>query len=716
MKKSALEVVMTVLHSGGKFDHSIYKVSGGLHGVGVSCVNALSAWLKVTVLRDGFVWEQRYERGKPVTPVQKLSPTTKTGTVVTFAPDPEIFETTEFQYEILAHRLRELAYLNPGLKIVLHDERNLKQETFHFEGGLKAFVQHLNEGRTPLHREVIYGKECRDQIEVEFALQWNDGYAETIYSFANNIHTVEGGTHLIGFKSALTRALNQYAQKYDLLKKENLTLTGEDTREGLTAVLHVKVPDPQFEGQTKTKLGNTEVRSLVEGVVGDRLTAYLEEHPQVGRLIVQKAVEAARAREAARKARELTRRKSALESLDLPGKLADCQETDPSRCELFLVEGDSAGGSAKQGRDRRYQAILPLRGKILNVEKARLDKILANEEIRTLFAAIGGGVGAEEFDPSKVRYHRIIIMTDADVDGSHIRTLLLTFFYRQMPQLFEHGYLYIAQPPLYKVKKGREERYIKGEEEMERYLLSSIEGELEFQGSTRTLKGQVLKPVLQELLYFRRALGRLRFQYDPLFLKGILFSGGVGAILDNPELEALTRYGAHLCAYLQKIEPELAGLLFTPELSISGERFWVLRYRHLGILREARIPEGFLKSTEFRALLNRAQRLLGELPLPGVLLHKGKEKGIEHPEQLLEEALAFGREGITIQRYKGLGEMNPEQLWETTMNPETRTLLKVEIEDAIEADRIFSILMGDEVEPRRRFIEEHALEVANLDV
>lgn len=716
LKKSAVEVVMTVLHSGGKFDHSIYKVSGGLHGVGVSCVNALSQWLEVTVHREGSIWKQRYERGKPVTPLQRIGESTKTGTIVTFSPDPEIFETVEFQYEVLAHRLRELAYLNPGLKIVLHDEGNLRQETFYFEGGLKAFVQHLNEGKNPLHREVIYGKSLNEGVEIEFALQWSDAYAETIFSFANNIHTSEGGTHLVGFKSALTRVINQYAQKYDLLKKDNLTLTGEDTREGLTAVIHVKVPDPQFEGQTKTKLGNTEVRSLVESTLGIELAAYLDEHPQIARIIVQKALEAARAREAARKARELTRRKSALESLDLPGKLADCQETDPARSELFIVEGDSAGGSAKQGRDRRYQAILPLRGKILNVEKARFDKMIANEEIRTLFAAIGGGVGAKEFDPTRVRYHRIIIMTDADVDGSHIRTLLLTFFYRQMLPLIEHGYLYIAQPPLYKVKRGKTEQYIKGEEELERFLLSVLEEDLEYISGDLRLKGKELKPIFSDLLYFERVLKRLRFQYDPLFIKGLLFTGGLLPLLDHLNPEALAAFGSSLCTYIHKNEPDIDGLVFAREKTSTGEEILTLNYRQLGLVREARIPLSFLSSTEFRALLNRANRLMAEIKLPGTLCYRGKEHPVNTPEQLLKRSLEFGREGITIQRYKGLGEMNPEQLWETTMNPETRTLLRVEIEDVIEANHIFSILMGDEVEPRRRFIEDHALEVANLDV
>jgi DNA gyrase subunit B len=716
LKKPAVEVVMTVLHSGGKFDHSIYKVSGGLHGVGVSCVNALSQWLEVVVKRDGGIWKHRYERGKPVTPLLRIGDSQETGTTVSFSPDPEIFETLEFQYEVLAHRLRELAYLNPGLKIALHDERNLKQETFFFEGGLKAFVEHLNEGKNPLHREIIWGKETRENVEIEFALQWNDGYAETIFSFANNIHTTEGGTHLVGFKSALTRVINQYAQRFELLKKENLTLTGEDTREGLTAVLHVKVPDPQFEGQTKTKLGNTEVRSLVEGVVGDRLTVYLEEHPQTARIIIQKAIEAARAREAARKARELTRRKSALESLDLPGKLADCQETDPSRSELFIVEGDSAGGSAKQGRDRRFQAILPLRGKILNVEKARFDKIITNEEIRTLFAAIGGGVGTDEFDADKVRYHRIIIMTDADVDGSHIRTLLLTFFYRQMAPLIERGYLYIAQPPLYKVKKGKHEQYIKGEEELERFLMNAVEEEVIYRNAQGARRLAELRSQGNELLYMNRAIKRLRFQYDPILIKGLLFTEGLGPLLDQPDPEAIARFGSELCTYIHRSEPEVDGLIFAQEPGDEGEIFLTLHYRELGLVREAKVPMSFLKSTEFRALLNRSTRLVKELALPGVLEYKGKRKEVQTPLQFLKEVLDFGREGVVIQRYKGLGEMNPEQLWETTMNPETRTLLRVEIEDAIEANRIFSILMGDEVEPRRRFIEEHALEVVNLDV
>jgi len=711
LKRPAVEVVMTVLHSGGKFDHQVYKVSGGLHGVGVSCVNALSEWLEVVVHREGKIWKQRYERGKPVTPLTAIGDTSRTGTIVTFSPDPEIFEDIEFHYETILHRLRELAFLNPQVTITLKDERSDQEEILHYEGGIKSFVEHLNEGKKKIHPDVIYGKDTKENVEIEFALMWNDGYAESIFSFANNIHTTEGGTHLVGFKSALTRVLSSFAQQFKTSKKEDVPIQGEDTREGLTAIISVKVPDPQFEGQTKTKLGNTEVRGYVESVVSDLLTTYLEQHPSTAKVICQKVIEAARAREAARKARELTRRKSALDSLDLPGKLADCQETDPDRSELFIVEGDSAGGSAKQGRDRRFQAILPLKGKILNVEKARLDKVLANEELRTLFAAIGGGVGNSEFDPEKARYHRIIIMTDADVDGAHIRTLLLTFFYRQMCPLIERGYLYIAQPPLYKVKRGKVERYLKSEAELHQFLLDSIEENLKYTLGDKKWEGKELRKVIDEIQVLEKNLKKFRFKHDLLILKAILYGEFLSedGTVEEKELPKLSQW-------IREHEPSVDQFSWNVDKHDGEGTTIYIQYRESGVEKKSILHPSFFRNPEFQFIRDRLKSLQKEIPAGGILTCEKQNWKIGNFQELLEKPIQYAKQGVTLQRYKGLGEMNPNQLWETTMNPETRTLLQVKREDALAADYIFSLLMGDEVKPRRKFIEEHALEVTNLDI
>ncbi|MEW6214528.1 MAG: DNA topoisomerase (ATP-hydrolyzing) subunit B [Nitrospirota bacterium] len=704
--RSAAEVALTELHAGGKFESKAYRISGGLHGVGVSVVNALSEWLDVEIKQNGNVYQQHYERGKSTGPLSIVGKTKGRGTKVTFKPDPEIFEVLDFSYDILSQRLRELAFLNRGLKITLSDERTEKRQVFHYSGGIVSFVEHLNKNKTPIHPRPIYISGEKEDVIVEIALQYNDGYTETIFTFANNINTKEGGTHLIGFKSALTRTVNSYAISSGLLKDGKEALSGEDIREGLTAVVNVKLLSPQFEGQTKMKLGNSEVKGMVESVVNDSLGTYFEENPSVVRKIIEKALQAARAREAARKARELTRRKGALEDTGLPGKLADCSEKDPALSELFIVEGDSAGGSAKQGRDRRTQAILPLRGKILNVEKARFDKMLSSEEIRVLITALGTSIGPDDFDISKIRYHKIILMTDADVDGAHIRTLLLTFFYRQMPQVIEKLYLYIAQPPLFKVKKGKTEKYIQNEAEMQNMLFELASDDLEISIKGQTVKGKALIPYLKRLSKFERLSEWFeKRRKDPELLLFILSSGiNKDTLKDRVKVEEFLRM-------LREKDPAIN--IGEIQLDEEHQTYGVEIRRHNYKLN---LDTNFLSSPEFRELesLYSIIKDIGELPYK--IRTKEGQKEVSTSSGLFEIVLATAKRGLTIQRYKGLGEMNPQQLWETTMDPEKRTLLQVNTQDSVKADEIFTILMGDQVEPRKEFITTHALEARNIDI
>jgi len=709
--RPAVEVVMTKLHSGGKFDDQSYKISGGLHGVGLSVVNALSEYVELEIRRDGKVYHQIYERGEAKTPLETIGKTKSTGTQIRFKPDSEIFETTQFNFDLLSQRLRELAFLNKGLSISIEDERSGKRHDFFYKGGIISFVEYLNKNRNCIHPKPIYIQGEKNGIEVEIAFQYNDGYAENLFSFANNINTQEGGTHLVGFKTALTRTINQYAASSNLLKGVKENITGEDTREGLVGVISVKLREPQFEGQTKTKLGNSDVKGLVEALVNEKLGAYFEENPGVARKIVSKVIDAARAREAARRARELTRKKGALENDLLPGKLADCQEKDPERSELFIVEGDSAGGSAKQGRDRTTQAILPIKGKILNVEKARFDKMITNEEIRLLISALGAGIGKEEFNIHRLRYHRIIIMTDADVDGSHIRTLLLTFFYRQMPEIIEHGYLYIAQPPLFKITEGKNEIYIKNEEEFNRYLMKRAiaRSEVWVKEGRKKISEKKLNQLLEKVLLYCDWIQKLRKKGIPPSILNLLLEHQVRSKATFEEKGK----AAELQKKFHKSGFEVSELYWDEEHNLYG--FEAQETNGARGIR-TRIDWNLVSSVEYRNLFQAYQEIQEIAPPPYILLEKGKEVVMEKVEDLLQALSQLGKEGITVQRYKGLGEMNPEQLWETTMNPEKRTLLKVRVEDAIEADEIFSILMGDEVEQRRQFIEENALFVTRLDI
>jgi len=705
-RRSATEVALTELHAGGKFESKAYRISGGLHGVGVSVVNALSEWLDVEIRQNGSVYQQHYEKGEPKGPLSIVGKTKGRGTKVTFKPDPEIFEILDFNYDPLAQRLRELAFLNKGLKITLSDERTEKTNVFLYSGGILSFVEHLNKNKTPLHHKPVYVSGEKEDIIAEVALQYNDGYAETLYTFANNINTKEGGTHLIGFKSALTRTVNSYATSSGLLKNGKEALSGDDVREGLTAVINVKLLHPQFEGQTKMKLGNSEVKGIVESIVNDGLGTYFEENPSIARKIVEKALQAARAREAARKARELTRRKGILEDTGLPGKLADCSEKDPGLSELFIVEGDSAGGSAKQGRDRRTQAILPLRGKILNVEKARFDKMLSSEEIRVLITALGTSIGPEDFDISKIRYHKIILMTDADVDGAHIRTLLLTFFYRQMLQLVEKGYLYIAQPPLFKVKKGKTERYIQNEAEMQNMLFELASDDLEIPIKGQTMKGKALIPHLKRLSRFQRLREWFeRRRRDPELLQFILSLG-----INKDALKDRAKFGEILRRIKEKDQNITIGDI---QLDEEHQTYGVEIRRHNYKLN---LDINFLTSPEFRELENLYGiiRDLGEPPYR--IQTKEGPKEVYTSSELLEIVFTTAKKGLTIQRYKGLGEMNPGQLWETTMDPDKRTLLQVNVQDSVQANDIFTVLMGDQVDPRREFIITYALEARNIDV
>jgi DNA gyrase subunit B len=705
--RSATEVALTELHAGGKFESKAYRISGGLHGVGVSVVNALSEWLDVEIRQNGTVYQQHYERGDPKGPLSVVGKTRGRGTKITFKPDPEIFEVLDFSYDLLAQRLRELAFLNKGLKITLTDERTEKTNVYHYSGGIVSFVEHLNKNKTPLHQKPIYFSGEKEDIIAEIALQYNDSYAETIYTYANNINTKEGGTHLIGFKSALTRTVNSYATSSGILKNGKEALSGDDVREGLTAVINVKLLHPQFEGQTKMKLGNSEVKGIVESIVNDGLGTYFEENPSIARKIVEKSLQAARAREAARKARELTRRKGALEDTGLPGKLADCSEKDPALSEIFIVEGDSAGGSAKQGRDRRIQAILPLRGKILNVEKARFDKMLSSEEIKVLITALGTSIGPEDFDISKIRYHKVILMTDADVDGAHIRTLLLTFFYRQMPQVIEKGFLFIAQPPLFKVKKGRTERYIQNETEMQNMLFELASDDLEIPLRGQAVKGKALIPHLKRLYRFERLRDWFeRRRRDPELLMFILSLGINKEMLrDKPEFGEI----------LRKIkEKDQSITLGEIQLDEEHQTYGIEVRRHNYKLN---LDINFLTSPEFRELEN-FYSIIRDLGNPPYRIIQTKEgpKEVASSTDLLDIVYITAKKGLTIQRYKGLGEMNPTQLWETTMDPEKRTLLQVNVQDSVQSDEIFTILMGDQVDPRREFIITHALEARNIDI
>jgi DNA gyrase subunit B len=761
--RSAAEVVLTVLHAGGKFENSAYKVSGGLHGVGVSVVNALSEHLDLEIWRNGQVYQQSYERGDPTSPLLPTGTTPRRGTKVTFKADSQIFETTDYSFDTLAQRLRELAFLNGGILITLDDERDGKSHKFQYEGGIVSFVEHLNKNKANVNEKPIFMKGSKDGIEAEIALQWNDSYTELVFTFANNINTHEGGTHLSGFRAALTRTINNYAAKSSIAKDlKDASISGDDIREGLTGVISVKIPQPQFEGQTKTKLGNTEVKGIIETIVNDRLGQFLEENPTIAKRIIGKAVDAARAREAARKARDLVRRKGALDGSSLPGKLADCQESDPAQSEIYIVEGESAGGSAKQGRDRKFQAILPIKGKILNVEKARFDKMLSSDEIKTMIAALGAGIGAEDFNPDKVRYHRIIIMTDADVDGSHIRTLLLTFFYRQMPQLIERGYIYIAQPPLFRAKRGRTENFIKNEQDLELYLIRrAVESRVVKLADGGEMFGDALERGLQRMMHFRKLLQQVtRRGHAPDIVTALLQEEArdrsffeqqdrvdvLAARMTTPNRTVtVARDDAHNVFELS-IEDRSLGYPRTYRLGVdfiaTGEyRMLMAAYREI---QDVRFPV-VVKATgavpdeipEDEGTATTDDKTFGGVPVdvptrlaaepkvssaspegqvPGARSKKEPDATLATIDEFVEYFITAGKKGIAINRYKGLGEMNPDTLWNTTMDPENRTLLQVRAEDHAEADQMFTTLMGDQVEPRRKFIEDNALDVRNLDV
>lgn len=715
--RSAAEVIMTVLHSGGKFDDSSYKVSGGLHGVGVSVVNALSEYLLLSIRRDGKFHQQEYRMGEPQAPMAAISATDKRGTVIRFKPSSTIFTNIEFHYDVLAKRLRELSFLNSGVRIELIDERDDKREIFQYDGGIREFVRYLNRNQTAVHETIIWFRTQQDAITIELGVQWNDSYQESMYAYTNNIPQKDGGTHLAGFRSALTRTLNNYIEK-QFAAKDKIPTSGEDAREGLTAILSVKMPDPKFSSQTKDKLVSSEIKGIVESAVGTKLDEFLQEHPQQAKAVATKVLEAARAREAARKAREMTRRKGALDLAGLPGKLADCQERDPALSEMFLVEGDSAGGSAKQGRDRRTQAILPLKGKILNVEKARFDKMLSSAEVGTLITALGTGIGADDFDLSKLRYHRVIVMTDADVDGSHIRTLLLTFFYRQMPQLIENGHIYIAQPPLFKIKKGKAEHYLKDEAELNAMLLKQALEDAQLYGDPAQppMVGSALETLARRWMEVAAILRRSSRRYDQRVLEQLLYMPEVTQA-DHDRIDWLTQWGRTLEAQLNAQDDAARRYLVRTIGGADGgtPRLFVARTEH-GTTTEKHIHREFFDSAEYRRIAELGKTLSGLLQ-PGAYVMKGDQRQeVGSFKQTIEWLLEQARRGQLIQRYKGLGEMNPDQLWDTTINPATRRLVQVRIEDALAANDIFATLMGDQVEPRREFIEKNALAVANLDI
>lgn len=712
--RSAAEVVLTVLHAGGKFDSNSYKVSGGLHGVGVSCVNFLSEWLKLEIWRDGKTHEMEFAAGIPVTPLKETGKTTKRGTKVTFKPDGTIFDTTDYSFDRLSERLREKAFLNKGIRINIRDEREEeeKKHEFYYKGGIAEFVKHLNKNKSPVHDEPLYFEQISDNLSVEIAMQYNDSYDEKVYSFANNINTVDGGTHMAGFRGAITRTINAYANSSGLTKNFKTSLSGDDVREGLVAVISVKLPQPQFEGQTKGKL-NSDVKGAVESFLNEKLGEYFEQNPNVAKKIVGKAVDAARAREAARKAREIVR-KSVLGGSTLPGKLADCQEKDPTVSELYLVEGDSAGGSAKQGRDRKNQAVLPLKGKILNVEKARFDKMLGHGEIKALITALGTGIGKDDFDVEKLRYHKVCLMTDADVDGSHIRTLLLTFFYRQMPELVEKGHIYVAQPPLYKVKRGKKEEYIKDEKAMFRYLMKQGTDDEVIKSNDRVIEGRELSKNLERIVEYQRYFDKFarRIGNDTKLLNAII--DGFTTVLAEYSVKLRKIFSDE--ELLLKVEAKVADAGYKTELMTDEEHglseIEITFQNGTSLIFDWNLASyvEFQKAVELNGVLER------DLPAPFVIGENGTSEEISSRSELLERVMNSAKKDLTIQRYKGLGEMNPEQLWETTMDPEKRTLLQVNIEDAIETDQIFTVLMGDQVEPRRKFIEDNALDVKNLDV
>jgi DNA gyrase subunit B len=717
-KIPAAEVIMTVLHAGGKFDNDSYQVSGGLHGVGVSVVNALSEKLVLEICRNGQVYRQEYGQGIPKGPLGVVGETDRSGTKITFKADPEIFTQTVFSFDILAGRLRELAFLNRGIKIIFRDERNDKEEVFNYEGGIASFVKHLNINKAVMHPEPIYFIAQHADISVELAIQWNDAYSENIFAYTNNIPNRDGGTHLSGLRSALTKSIGNYATRNDMLKNGKVALSGEDMREGLVGVLSVKMHDPKFGSQTKDKLVSSEVRPVVEQVVADKLEAFLDENPTAAKAIIAKSLDAARAREAARKARDMTRRKGALDTANLPGKLADCQERDPKLCELYIVEGDSAGGSAKQGRSRKNQAILPLRGKILNVEKARFDRMLTSDAILTLITAMGTSIGAEEFDIAKLRYHKIIIMTDADVDGSHIRTLLLTFFYRHMPEIVRRGHLFIAQPPLFKINRGKREAYLKDEEALDARLLMMGTEKAQLKLNHRTtgeLENDALRSVCMQVLAYQRLLRRLDARRDARLIEAML--DGAGGDLARLTGDALAHEVTRIEGYLAKHYPDALPLSVQAGVDMEHHagRLRIVT-RNQGNARESTFDTAFFEGPDF-AEVQKVHRALTDLgSAPYILTMDQKATSLMRLTDVTTHILEEARRGLSIQRYKGLGEMNPEQLWETTMNPDNRTLLNVKVDDAVAADAIFTVLMGDQVEPRREFIERYALDVRNLDI